>query len=91
MCQALRVDTAFMATNSLSFNAGATTPDLQQAETKKAMIAIAQKTVLLCDSSKFGCVSFARFAQLDDIDVLITEKISNEDRARFEEHGVEVP
>ncbi len=90
MCRELRVDTAFMATNSLSWEAGATTPDLQQAETKRAMIAIARKTVLLCDSSKLGRESFARFAVLDDIDVLITEKISEEARARFEEHDIEV-
>lgn len=90
MVQDLRVDKAFMATNSLSPEAGATTPDLHQAETKKAMIAIARKTILLCDSSKIGRESFACFAALDRIDVLITERIGDEDRRRFEEHGIEV-
>jgi DeoR/GlpR family transcriptional regulator of sugar metabolism len=90
MIHDLRVDKAFMATNSLSFESGATTPDLYQAETKKAMIASARKIILLCDSSKIGRESFARFAELDQIDVLVTERISDRDRLRFEEHGIEL-
>jgi DeoR family fructose operon transcriptional repressor len=88
--QDLRVDKAFMATNSLSLAVGATTPDLQHAETKKAMIAIAGKVILLCDSSKIGRESFARFAELEQIDMLITESLSDEDRAAMEERGIEV-
>jgi len=90
MADGLRVDKAFMATNSLSVEGGAATPDLQQAEIKKATIAIARKVILLCDSSKLGNESFARFAGLEDIDTLITERISEEDRLTFEEHGIEV-
>ncbi|MBM4089630.1 MAG: DeoR/GlpR transcriptional regulator, partial [Planctomycetes bacterium] len=86
----LRVDTAFMATNSLSLAAGATTPDLHQAETKKAMISMARKIILLCDSSKIGRESFARFAGLDQIDVLVTEQLGDEARGVFEEQGMEV-
>ena len=90
MTRDLRVDKAFVATNSLSPDAGATTPDLQQAETKKAMISIARKVVLLCDSSKIGMESFARFADLDQIDVLVTEQLGDETRTVFEEQGIEV-
>jgi len=90
MTRDLRVDKAFIATNSLSPDAGATTPDLQQAETKKAMIAIARKVILLSDSSKIGMESFARFADLDQIDVLVTEHLGDETRAVFEEQGIEV-
>jgi DeoR family transcriptional regulator, fructose operon transcriptional repressor len=90
MAQGLRVDTAFMGANSFSLESGATTPDLQQAETKKALIAMGRKVVLLCDSSKIGRESFARFADLDRIDVLITEQISAPDRSRLEDRGVEV-
>jgi DeoR family fructose operon transcriptional repressor len=88
--QDLRVDTAFMATNSLSLDGGLTTPDLQQAETKKAMVAIARKVILLCDSSKIGRESFARFAGLEQIDMLITDQVTEQDRATLEEQGIEV-
>lgn len=90
MMEGLRVDKAFLGTNSLSVETGGTTPDLQQAETKKAMIAIARKVIVLCDSSKFGRESFARFVELEKIDVLVSERIAAEDRQRLEEHGVEV-
>lgn len=90
MADGFRVDKAFMATNSLSVAGGAATPDLQQAETKKAMIAIARKVILLCDSSKLGNQSFARFANLEEIDTLVTERIEEEDRLTFEEHGIQV-
>ncbi len=90
MAQDLRVDKALMATNGLSLESGATTPDLQQAEIKRAMIAIARKVIFLCDSSKIGRESFARFAGLEQMDVLITERLADEDRQRFEEHDIEV-
>lgn len=90
MTSELRVDKAFIATNSLSPEAGATTPNIQQAETKKAMIAIARKVILLCDSGKIGKESFARFADLQQIDVLVTDQLGGERRVAFEEQGIEV-
>lgn len=90
MVGGLRVDTAFMATNSLSLESGATTPDLRQAETKRAMLSIARKVVLLCDSSKLGRESFACFADLEQIDVLITDDLAGPLRAALEDQGVEV-
>jgi DeoR family transcriptional regulator, fructose operon transcriptional repressor len=90
MVEGLRVDKAFMATNSLSLEAGATTPDLQHAETKKAMIAIARKVILLCDASKIGRDSFVCFAGLEQIDALVTDALSDAQRAALEERGVEV-
>jgi DeoR family transcriptional regulator, fructose operon transcriptional repressor len=90
MLQDLCVDKAFMATNSLSLESGATTPDIHQAETKRAMIAAAREVVMLCDSSKIGRDSFARFVALDKVDVLITERMCDDDRRRLEEHGTKV-
>lgn len=86
----LTVDKAFMGVNSLSLEKGATTPDVTQAETKKLMIEMALKVILLCDSSKIGRSSFARFAALDQIDAVVTESIPEEIRRRFEQHGIEV-
>ncbi len=90
MLSALAVDKAFMGANSLSVEFGASTPDINTAETKKAMIAIATKLILLCDHSKLNRRSFAQFARLDEIDTLITDSIREEDRGRLEENEVEV-
>jgi DeoR family fructose operon transcriptional repressor len=86
----LTVDKAFMGVNSLSLEKGATTPDVVHAETKKLMVEMAVKVILLCDSSKFGRSSFARFATLDQIDAIVTEAIQDELRQQFEEQGIEV-
>jgi DeoR family fructose operon transcriptional repressor len=86
----LTLDKAFMGVNSLSLEKGATTPDIGTAETKKRMIEISVKVILLCDSSKFGRSSFARFATLDQVDAVVTEQASGEVRRQLEELGIEV-
>lgn len=86
----LRVDKAFMGANGFSIEDGATTPDQDQAETKRAMIAAAQQVILLCDSSKIGRVSFARFAALADLDILATDSAPPAIRRRIEKAGIRV-
>jgi DeoR family fructose operon transcriptional repressor len=88
--EGLSVDKAFMALNSFSLDKGASTPDINHAETKKLMMSIAAKVILLFDSSKIGRTSFALFAPLDRIDAIITDAISAEDRARLDENGIDV-
>ena len=90
ICTDLIVDKAFMGANCLSLANGATTPDIDQAETKKTMISITNKRIILCDASKIGKVSFARFATIEHIDTLITDKISKDEKHKFENNGVEV-
>ena len=50
----LSVDKVFMTTNALSLQKGATTPNLDNAEIKRAMMKIGNQRYLLCDSSKIG-------------------------------------
>lgn len=90
MLAQLSVDKAFMGTNSLSISKGASTPNLQQAEIKKAMVASAQEVILLCSNRKLGKDSFVHFASLDQIDTLIIERIDVNEKFEFEERGVEV-
>lgn len=90
MLTQLSVDKAFMGTNSLSISKGASTPNLQQAETKKAMIASAKKVILLCSNRKLGKDSFAHFASLDQIDTLVIDHIDDNEKFEFEERGVKV-
>ena len=69
----LHVDVAFMATNGLSVERGLTTPDPAEASTKRAMIASARRTILLADHTKVGNDYLARFGDLDDVDLFITD------------------
>ena len=76
--RSLNVDKAFMAANGLSAEKGFTTPSMELANVKTAMIPTATTVVFLVDSRKFGRVSFAHFADLRDADMLITDSGADE-------------
>jgi DeoR family transcriptional regulator, fructose operon transcriptional repressor len=73
------VDVALVGTNGLSVARGLTTPDQSEALVKRAMVGAARKCVVLTDSSKTGDDHLHRFAQLADIDVVITDIDIDED------------
>jgi DeoR family fructose operon transcriptional repressor len=87
----LRVDVAFVGTNGLSADHGLSTPDHTEAAAKRALVASAHKVVVLVDSSKIGREHTVRFAELADVDVVVTD--SGADPADLDElrrHGLEV-
>lgn len=69
----LRADVAFIGSNAITLDYGLSTADPQEAAVKRAMIANAQKVVVLCDSTKLGRDYLVSFAGLDDVDVVITD------------------
>jgi DeoR family fructose operon transcriptional repressor len=69
----INVDVAFLGTNGISMTRGLTTPDPAEAAVKRLMLGCAAKRVLLADHSKFGIVKGTKHADLDNIDVLITD------------------
>ncbi|MFD0119391.1 DeoR/GlpR family DNA-binding transcription regulator [Streptomyces sp. NPDC058320] len=87
----IRADVLFLAANGFSAEHGLTTPDLAEAAVKRAAVGAARRVVLLADSAKYGQEHFARFGDLGDVDVLITDSgLSDEDAARIEKGGTEV-
>jgi len=87
----MRVDVAFVGANGMSTQHGFSTPDLDEASVKQAMVSIARRVVALVDSSKIGTESLHCFAKLSDVDVLITDDgITDRVRAEFTEQVVEL-
>jgi DeoR family fructose operon transcriptional repressor len=87
----IRADVLFIAANGFSAHYGLTTPDLAEAAVKRATMRAARRVVLLADSSKSGQEHFARFGDLSDVDLLITDRgLSPEDAATIERGGTEV-
>jgi DeoR family fructose operon transcriptional repressor len=85
------VDVAFLGTNGISPERGLTTPDTTEAAVKRAMIAASRRSVVLADHTKVGNDHLARFASLDDIDVVITDSgIQPEDAERLGNAGPRV-
>jgi DeoR family fructose operon transcriptional repressor len=72
-----RVDLAVLGTNGLSGD-GVSTPDHDEAATKSAFVHSGRRVAVLADSAKFDAVSLVRFAELDQIDVLITDDAPEE-------------
>ncbi|MCF6093940.1 DeoR/GlpR family DNA-binding transcription regulator [Microaerobacter geothermalis] len=70
----VRVDKAFIATNGLDIHEGLTTPNLVEASTKRKMIKSAKQVILLSDHSKMGKISFAKFAEANEIDKLVVDQ-----------------
>ncbi|MFD6394814.1 DeoR/GlpR family DNA-binding transcription regulator [Nocardia sp. NPDC055029] len=69
----LRVDVAFVGTNALTVRHGLSTPDPEEAAVKRAMIAAADRVVVVADAGKVGREDFVRFGSIGDIDVLVTD------------------
>jgi DeoR family fructose operon transcriptional repressor len=67
------VDVAFLGTNGFSLERGLTTPDSAEAAVKSAFVASARRSVLLADHSKYGSDHFAHFADLEQVDVIVTD------------------
>ncbi len=77
--------------DGIDFDFGISTTDLREAELNRQMMLTAQKTIVLADSSKFGRRGFARIANLEDIDMIITDSnVSPSIVKRLEELGIEL-
>jgi DeoR family fructose operon transcriptional repressor len=87
----VRADLAFVGTNGLTVEHGLSTPDRTEAAVKRAIIGRARRVVVLADSSKVGVERTIKFAELSEIDTLVTDKeIATSDRRSIERAGVEV-
>jgi DeoR family fructose operon transcriptional repressor len=87
----LRADLVFIGTNGISARHGLSTPDPEEAATKRALIGSAQRVVALTDSTKVGQERTVRFADLEDVDLLVTDDgIAEADVKAFEAAGLEV-
>lgn len=84
----IRADVAIVGTDGFSIEHGLTTPNPSEAETKAAILAAARRKIVLADSTKFGTDHFAAFANVADIDVIITDSgLDSEAVAALESAG----
>ncbi|WP_019544723.1 DeoR/GlpR family DNA-binding transcription regulator [Streptomyces sulphureus] len=87
----INADVAVLATNGAAPHGPLTTPDLAEAAVKRAIVAAADRVVLVAHSAKFGVRHFARFADLSQVDTLVTDSGLAAGTVRaVEGHGVRV-
>ena len=69
----IHADVVFLGTNGVTVERGLTTPDLAEAQVKRALVAAARRVVVLADHTKLGVSDFALVAPLSAVDVLVTD------------------
>lgn len=81
----------YMGVDGIDFEYGITTTDLREAELNQKMMQAAQKIIVLADSSKFGRRGFAKIANMEDVDIIITDAgVSPKDVMALEERGIDL-
>lgn len=70
----INADIAFLSCKGFSLERGITEASEEEAQVKKAMIGAAAKTVLLCDSTKFGRVLMNRVCGVGDLYAVVTDR-----------------
>jgi DeoR family transcriptional regulator of aga operon len=71
--KAINVGTAVLGTDGISVSGGVTTHDETEARTNHAMVANAQRVIVVADGSKVGQVTLAKMADLSEIDDFVTD------------------
>jgi len=87
----LSADVLFLGVDGFDVHFGLTTPNLLEAKVNRVMIEIARRTVVVCDSSKFGRRSLSLIAPPSAVHQTITDnRIAKGDLRALEELGIEV-
>jgi DeoR family transcriptional regulator, aga operon transcriptional repressor len=87
----LSADLLFLAVDGFDVNYGLTTPNLLEARVNRAMADSARRTIVVCDSSKFGKRSLSLILPTSRVHEAITDKaISKSDLLALRKAKVEV-
>lgn len=79
MLNRFQVTTLILAANGISLEHGLMTPNRMEAEVKRGLIHIAQRVILVADSSKIGRRALVSFSDFSKVDVLVTDKDADPD------------
>jgi DeoR family transcriptional regulator, aga operon transcriptional repressor len=81
----------FLGVDGIDVEFGLTTTNVMEAHLNRKMIAAAQKTIVLADSTKFGKRGFGRICGLEDVDQVITDnRVSEHTVKTLQGMGIEV-
>src|SRR5581483_4887555 len=87
----LSADILFLGVDGFDVHFGLTTPNLLEAKVNRVMVEIARRTVVVCDSSKFGRRSLSLICPPRAVHQTITDShISKNDLHALEEAGIQI-
>lgn len=71
--RSLHVDTLFIGCHGMDPDAGLTTPNLAESETNRQLVHSARQVAVVADHTKWGVVGLSSFADLHEVDILVTD------------------
>lgn len=87
----INLDLLFLGTNDVELGEGLFTPDEDEGQMKRLMTERAETVVLVADETKLDERSFVRFADMDVVDLFVTDAtFDDEETALLDEAGVSV-
>lgn len=87
----LSLDLAFISSSSWDLSHGVTTPVEEKVEAKRAALAVAERSVLVAGSSKYGRFAKYRALRLAEVDAIITDDELVDDNAdELRQSGIEL-
>ena len=90
MLAGFALDIGFLGANGVSVEAGLTTPDPAVGLIKATAVSVCRRRIFIGDHTKFGVTSFARFANVDDMELFVTgEKLPLSQSRRFTQSGAQ--
>jgi DeoR/GlpR family transcriptional regulator of sugar metabolism len=85
--RSLHFDMFFLGCHGMDPEAGLTAPNLAESETNRSFIRVARRIVLVADHTKWRTVGLSSFAELSEVDVLVTDTgLAEADRAIVREY-----
>jgi DeoR family glycerol-3-phosphate regulon repressor len=85
-----RVDLAIIGTSAVDADGTLLDFDIREMQAQRAIIEHARRVVLVADSSKFARSAPVRVAHLDDVDILVTDRLPPAAAELCRAHGVDV-
>ncbi|MBE0600543.1 MAG: DeoR/GlpR transcriptional regulator, partial [Firmicutes bacterium] len=91
MINQMHADTAFLGVDAVDFNLGYMNFSTEEINTSRLMKQRAQKSIVLCDHSKFTRIAFVSICKMQEIDLLITgREISENHLHMLRQMGINV-
>ena len=91
MVRGYHVDLAVCSAKGIDEKMGITDSNEKDSEMKRAIFASADKKLLALDSTKFDKISFVKVCDLEDIDIIVTDKAPSDAwQKRLSENGVKL-
>jgi len=85
-----KVDLAIIGTSAIDEDGTLLDYDVREVQVSRAIIENARRIVLVTDQTKFSRRAPVRIARLDEIHVLVTDRLPSKMTALFQRLGIEV-